>query len=648
MSIFKVFFPVSLIFVKLSSLILDKPMQLGMIVSRENENKFSANMNEGFLKAIQHNGGRANITYNLVSTVVDVCDGVSGARAVLFLRLNQSVDAVFGSFCSAIKIPKTLPPICDKDCLSSAQVADYWDLPYFATECIDPTLDNSSIYTTSIRLYGSLTSYGSALLAFFARNNWMNCAIVNEMNNDFCKYAMTAIKKKFDGAVRVSEFLEVNNFFPDGEMAIILSKISFSARIIIVCHSNASTLASLMRSAYRRGMTDPNEYAWITLYNVYYKFDFNMLFIPWFVTNDSLARDELMQAFLSVKALTYKNYTRLPDPNTNLTRTITSKTLQLDILADSVYLYFTLVIEAMRNDEDPFSGKNILNLSRGKELENGATDKITMNLDGDRLMTFTVWSLSRDSSMFKPYLNINITDGNYTPILVGRERWGLSSRPPLDRPICDYDNKYCKNDGQPLIIGMVVFFVLLFIILIIFLVIRSFVVEQKIQNMLWKVKFSDLEFFKKNMNLKGMPKSSLLNITGERTFPHSFRDFQDTADTQGVMVALYKEMLVTVNYSSKTEVDLTKKDLVELVKAFSTDFQQMKDLQHDNIIHFIGACIETDRICFLTQYCSRGSLQQNIVQPNILKDMLADVQTPIDWTFKLSFITDLTKACRDV
>ncbi|ESO05549.1 hypothetical protein HELRODRAFT_77434 [Helobdella robusta] len=91
------------------------------------------------------------------------------------------------------------------------------------------------------------------------------------------------------------------------------------------------------------------------------------------------------------------------------------------------------------------------------------------------------------------------------------------------------------------------------------------------------------------------------------------------------MVALHKGDVVTVNYSSKREVKLTRKDLVELVK--------MKDLQHDNIIFFLGACIEIDRICYLTQYCARGNLQE----------LLAEVQTPIDWTFTLSFTTDLTK-----
>ncbi|ESO05580.1 hypothetical protein HELRODRAFT_77273 [Helobdella robusta] len=91
------------------------------------------------------------------------------------------------------------------------------------------------------------------------------------------------------------------------------------------------------------------------------------------------------------------------------------------------------------------------------------------------------------------------------------------------------------------------------------------------------------------------------------------------------MFGIYKGDLVTVNYSGKRELTLSRKDLIELVK--------MKELQHDNIVYFLGACVEPDRICYLTQHCARGTLQ----------DMLADIQTPVDWTIKISFITDLSK-----
>ncbi|ESO05562.1 hypothetical protein HELRODRAFT_77349 [Helobdella robusta] len=72
-------------------------------------------------------------------------------------------------------------------------------------------------------------------------------------------------------------------------------------------------------------------------------------------------------------------------------------------------------------------------------------------------------------------------------------------------------------------------------------------------------------------------------------------------------------------------IKLTREDLVELV--------QMKELQHDNLLPFLGACSDDDRICHIVQYCSRGSLQ----------DILNDGLKKLDRSFKLSFVMDIVK-----
>lgn len=40
---------------------------------------------------------------------------------------------------------------------------------------------------------------------------------------------------------------------------------------------------------------------------------------------------------------------------------------------------------------------------------------------------------------------------------------------------------------------------------------------------------------------------------------------------------------------------------------------QMRDLQHDNVNGFVGACIEPPNVCALSEYCTRGSLKVIIV-----------------------------------
>jgi len=43
--------------------------------------------------------------------------------------------------------------------------------------------------------------------------------------------------------------------------------------------------------------------------------------------------------------------------------------------------------------------------------------------------------------------------------------------------------------------------------------------------------------------------------------------------------------------------------------AYCNFWLQLKELNHDNIKSFVGACVEPGHICYLMQCCSRGTVQ---------------------------------------
>ena len=59
----------------------------------------------------------------------------------------------------------------------------------------------------------------------------------------------------------------------------------------------------------------------------------------------------------------------------------------------------------------------------------------------------------------------------------------------------------------------------------------------------------------------------------------------------------------------------------------------MRELRHDNLVPFLGACVESGHICILMPFCSRGSLE----------DVLDNEDYRLDNMFIASLVADLIK-----
>jgi atrial natriuretic peptide receptor A len=89
-------------------------------------------------------------------------------------------------------------------------------------------------------------------------------------------------------------------------------------------------------------------------------------------------------------------------------------------------------------------------------------------------------------------------------------------------------------------------------------------------------------------------------------------------------VGFYKAIRVAVKYLQETKIELNREQLIEL--------KVMKDLSHDNLVKFYGACLDIPN-CILSEYCPKGSLQ----------DILENDNVKIDTTFKMSLIMDIVR-----
>lgn len=59
----------------------------------------------------------------------------------------------------------------------------------------------------------------------------------------------------------------------------------------------------------------------------------------------------------------------------------------------------------------------------------------------------------------------------------------------------------------------------------------------------------------------------------------------------------------------------------------------MRDIHHENLVEFVGACVEPSTVTILTTYCARGSLE----------DVLANDDLYLDQMFVSSLVADIIK-----
>lgn len=83
----------------------------------------------------------------------------------------------------------------------------------------------------------------------------------------------------------------------------------------------------------------------------------------------------------------------------------------------------------------------------------------------------------------------------------------------------------------------------------------------------------------------------------------------------------------------RLNIDPKKYPKLELSRKLLMQFKIMKDLQHDHITRFAGACVDAPNYCIVTEYCPKGSLE----------DILNNDTLKLDKMMKYSLLHDLVK-----
>nr|XP_054769397.1 atrial natriuretic peptide receptor 1-like [Lytechinus pictus] len=146
--------------------------------------------------------------------------------------------------------------------------------------------------------------------------------------------------------------------------------------------------------------------------------------------------------------------------------------------------------------------------------------------------------------------------------------------PPRDAPECGFQNEKCQSNEFPILglVGIVAVVVVLASAGILFVIYRKHRLDAELMSMSWKVTWDELLF-----------------------------------DEIGKSVA---------TATSRSSIS-----------------SRMRNLEHTNVVRFVGACVDPPNQAILTEYCPRGSLQ----------DILENDQLKLDLMFRQSLLMDAVR-----
>ncbi|KAK3835982.1 MAG: hypothetical protein JOS17DRAFT_772373 [Linnemannia elongata] len=97
-------------------------------------------------------------------------------------------------------------------------------------------------------------------------------------------------------------------------------------------------------------------------------------------------------------------------------------------------------------------------------------------------------------------------------------------------------------------------------------------------------------------------------------------------DDTGKAIGVYRNLPVFVRRIGGSKVHLTRKLRIEIMDVM--------ELRHPKLVELVGVCLQPPDVCVVTEHCSKGTLTEVLANPDL----------NFNWLFKLSFMSDISRA----
>ncbi|XP_078348931.1 atrial natriuretic peptide receptor 1-like isoform X2 [Oculina patagonica] len=583
------------------------------------------------------------------------CEEFTTLQQIVY-QLNEGVTAFIGPGCS---------------CNTSARMAASFNKTMISYMCSNPEVSYKKLYPTFIRTFAIDTKLTPSLLSLLNYFNWKRVAIIYENVTKWIEIKNNMVKQLRAKGITVALELLAHpsalyrpqnhtDFYRD-----IMKKIKQEARIVVFV-SDFYIAREGMLHAYDEGMTK-GDYAFImfeldqTQVALYTRQPFKWFFSSYRTTLNRYHHVKeafeaaLVLAIKSPSSESYPKFTaelkrRAPDKpfdshvyegflwakNSKFLANKTEPPIYGAYLYDAVYQFAIALNKTLAKNQSA-TGQNIAEKLQDMQYDSILGYKIHLNTNGDAEFNMTLLDMQAMPNNAKDHEMIPVGDFQ---ILFDNEtkegeqvfiRWPNvtihwpGGRIPVYEPKCGFHGEHCiettEEDVKTKIIAAVSGALALLSLLLLLNIYRQYRLERELKSLLWKIDYNEICFEKKRNSITS------LGSCVKETDPDMFEPLLEDEDEvlKYTAVAVYKGNLVAVKRLAKKSIDLTRTVLMEL--------KQMRDLRHDNLNPFIGACVDSPNICIISQYCSKGSLQ----------DILENEDVKLDHMFIASLVSDIVK-----
>uniref|UniRef100_A0A0N4ZPS8 Guanylate cyclase n=1 Tax=Parastrongyloides trichosuri TaxID=131310 RepID=A0A0N4ZPS8_PARTI len=563
------------------------------------------------------------------------CDEALASGYTAKLIFDDNVDTIIGPACSAAAA-------------QSGSLTTYYNFPQvFFGQVMSSELSQIDKYPSQALISVSTGNIASALGSLLLKHDWKQFAFFYSASSTdpltVCYYVQSDIDTVVYQIPELSMIYKRGiTTYSDADLADSIYRMNVTARIIVTCFDDIDTQLRFLSTISLLSVNN-DEYVFIFIET--WKKGFGDPLI-WETSKNDTINSNIKQAVKHAIILdlqpyntTMKNFLEhvkeeIQKPPFNCTNCTNIDMSEISAsLADAVQIYFRGIMNSIKSGTPNATKDGTQFIKHAATSFEGFTGTVTLNTNGTRDPIFSVYVLDKN---FNPLIiaSIPVTPNTsiYKSIINDEsiifQNW--NGKKPLAVPLCGFDGSDCQasffeqNMSWIIVLIIIGILIVLAIIIVTIYIIYQRKIEKERQNLLWQIKFIELE----KPTEKEAAKSTRSFQSGVSSTASTRLTIEAKVDTENYSFYIWNNENV-VGRKSLVRVKLGDKECKEM--------RYLRSLDHDNLCKILGMCIDSTNYIVIWRYCSRGSLYDVIEQQSTQMDdffcycLIKDIVSALDF-----------------